>query len=259
MGRVIVGGANVAYEVQGEGDPVVLLHGSTGSRSHWMVSAPALARCNRLVLMDYGGGGETTDLGMPLDLGELVDQVLGVADAESLGRFHVAGWSLGGVIALATPLRAPERVQSAALVCSWARSDAYLMFESDLWRRLLAEDRALFQRYVLQVGFTPEWFTATGDGVESMVELGVSTLSPGAARHAELWTRIDLSGHLGAMTVPVLVVGGRTDRIVPFEHSRVLAESIPGAELVEMDCGHFVPFERADTLAAALSDFFGRH
>jgi len=259
VGRVAVGEAEVAYEMQGEGDPILLLHGSTGGRSHWIFAAPAMADHNRLVLLDYGGGGETTDLGGPLDLDELVDQVLGVADAESLDRFHIAGWSLGGVIATATALRAPERVRSAALICSWATTDTYLQFQSDLWRRLLDGDRNLFQRYLLQIGFTPAWFAATGDAVESVVELGTSMISPGSARHVELWTRIDLSDRLGAISIPTLVIGGRRDIIVPFEHSKTLAKSIKGSQLVEFDCGHYIPFERADELAAALNDFFSRH
>jgi pimeloyl-ACP methyl ester carboxylesterase len=58
---------------------------------------------------------------------------------------------------------------------------------------------------------------------------------------------------------PTLVLGARRDLVVPFEHSVVLAESIKNAELVELDCGHFVPFERPAELAASLTDFFGRH
>ncbi len=258
MGWVAVGAANVAYEVQGEGEPVLLLHGSAGSRSHWMFTAPAMAERNRLVLMDYSGGGETTDLGGPLNIDELVDQVLGVADAESLDRFHVAGWSLGGVIAAATSARAPERVRSAALICSWAASDAYLRFAFDLWQRLLAENPVLFGRYLFQIGFTPEWFASTGDAIESVIELGAS-ISPGAVRHLALDTRIDISDRLGAITVPTLIIGARRDQIVPFEHSQALLDSIKGAELVEFDCGHFVPFERAAELAVTLTDFFGRH
>src|ERR1035438_2421188 len=138
MGSVVVGEANVAYEAQGDGDPVVLVHGSAGSRDHWMFTAPAMAERNRLVLMEYSGGGETTDAGGPLDVDGLVDQVLGVADAENLDRFHLAGWSLGAVIAAATAARSPERVRSAALICGWAQSDAYMRFAFDLWLRLMA-------------------------------------------------------------------------------------------------------------------------
>jgi pimeloyl-ACP methyl ester carboxylesterase len=258
VSSISVGKADVAYEVQGEGEPVVLLHGSAGSRSHWLLSAPAMAQRNRLVLMDYSGGGETTDPGGPLDVDELVDQVLGVADAESLDRFHVAGWSLGAVIAAATAARVPERVRSAALICGWATSDAYMRFSFDLWQRLLAENPELFGRYLFQIGFTPEWFAATGDDIEAAIALGAS-LAPGTARHLELDRRVDISARLSAISAPTLVIGALRDLVVPFGHSGVLAESIAGSELVELDCGHFVPFEQPDELAVALADFFGRH
>jgi len=258
LSSVAVGKASVAYEVQGEGDPVVLLHGSAGSRSHWLLAAPVMTQRNRLVLMEYSGGGETTDPGGPLEVDELVDQVLGVADAESLERFHVAGWSLGAVIAAATAARVPERVRSAAFICGWATSDAYMRFSFDLWQRLLAENPDLFGRYLFQIGFTPEWFAATGDDIEAAIALGAS-LAPGAARHIDLDRRVDISARLSAISAPTLVIGALRDLVVPFGHSRVLAESIAGSELVELDCGHFVPFERPDELAVALTGFFGRY
>jgi pimeloyl-ACP methyl ester carboxylesterase len=258
MGSVAVGSAKVAYEVQGDGEPVVLLHGSAGSRAHWMFTAPAMATSNRLVLVEYSGGGETTDGGGPLEVDQLVDQVLAVADVESMDRFHVAGWSLGGVIAAATAARAPERVRSAAIVCSWVKSDAYIRYSMDLWRRLLVESPRLFQRYLYQIGFTPEWFAATGDAIESVIEIAPA-VSPGTDRHLELDMRIDISDRIGAIRAPTLVIGALRDLVIPFEHSRALADSIADAELLELDCGHFVPFERPEELAAALTGFVGRH
>jgi pimeloyl-ACP methyl ester carboxylesterase len=259
VSRVVVGRATVAYEVQGEGDPVVLLHGSTGGRRHWILVAPFMAQHHQLVLLDYAGGTETTDRGGPLDLDELVDEVLGVADAESIDRFHIAGWSLGGVVAAAAAARAPDRVRSAALVCSWVTTDAYLRFENDLWAELLAKDRALFSRYVLQAGFTSEWFNAIGDAVDLMVEMGTASLSPEAERHRELNRRIDLSSRLSKISSPTLVIGCSRDVIVPFGHSRALSESISGSQLVEFDCGHFLPLEMPEKLAETLIDFFTNH
>jgi pimeloyl-ACP methyl ester carboxylesterase len=255
---VEVGEAAVAYEVQGDGDPVIMVHGSAGSRAHWMFTTPAMVERNRLVLMEYSGGGETTDAGGPLDVDGLVDQVLGVADAENLDRFHLAGWSLGAVIAAATAARSPERVRSAALICGWAQSDAYMRFAFDLWLRLMAETPELFGRYLFQIGFTPAWFAETGDAVEAVLEAGAG-ISSGAARHMELDQRVDIADRLAMISSPTLVLGARRDLVVPFEHSVVLADSIKNAELVELDCGHFVPFERPAELAASLTDFFGRH
>ena len=258
MSRVSVGEASVSYEVQGQGDPVMLLHGSAGSRAHWLLAAPAMAERHRLVLMDYAGGGETTDHGGPLGVDELVDQVLAVADAESLDRFHLAGWSLGAVVAAATAARAPERIRSVALACGWAVSDPYIRFSMGIWQRLAVENPELFSRYLLQIGFTPEWFAATGDAIEAVLAMGAG-LAPGTLRHLDLDTRVDISDELGSIGAPTLVIGARRDLVIPFAHSEALAESIVGAELVELDCGHFVPFEQPDELATALTGFFARH
>lgn len=259
MKSVQVGDLQVAYDVQGEGEPLILLHGSCGSSAHWALVAPALVDACKLILVDYAGGGETPDPGHPLEIDELVDEVLAVADAEGLDSFHVAGWSLGGAIALATAARVPERVRSLVGVNTWARSDAYVRFEMDLWQRLLATDTELFYRYALQIGFTHGWFDVMGEGVEAMLAMGVGTLAPGSARHAELDGRLDIADRIPAITAPTLILGGLHDQIVPFTHSPQLVEQIPDARLVELPCGHMSVFECAEQLATELRAFVLEH
>lgn len=253
MARVQVGDVDVAYEVRGEGDPFVLVHGSTGGARHWAQVEPSLEGF-RLVLPDYAGGAATTDPGGPLEVDDLASQVLGAADAAGAGRFHLAGWSLGAVVAATVAARAPERVRSLALVNGWARTDARMAFTMDLWQRLLATDPELFARYTFADGMTGPTFELLGDSVEDLVPVTATMFSAGSARHAELNTRIDITGRLGAITAPTLVVGGLEDRWIPIEHSRHLAEAVAGARLVELACGHLVPSERAVELGALLVD-----
>lgn len=255
VGDVRVGDVTVAYEVQGSGDPFVLVHGSTGGRAHWMLQAPVLAERFQVVLPEYAGGGETVDPGGPLELDDLVAQVLGAADAAGAERFHLAGWSLGAVVAIALAAQAPERVRSLGLVCGWVTTDARMRFTLDLWQRLLAADPELFARYAWADGATAATFELLGrDGVEAMIPPTTDALAPGSARHAELDTRIDVADRVGSITAPTLVVGGVEDRWVSIEQSRLLAASIPGARLVEMDCGHLIPTERGTELATILLD-----
>lgn len=253
MARVQVGDVDVAYEVHGAGDPFVLVHGSTGGSHHWGQVTPSLDAF-RLVLPDYAGGAGTTDPGGLLELDDLAAQVLGAADAAGADRFHLAGWSLGSVVAAAIAARVPARVRSLSLVSGWARTDARIAFTMDLWQRLLATDTELFARYAFADGLTGEAFELLGPAIHDLVPITAAMLSPGGARHAELNTRIDITDRLGAITAPTLVVGGREDRWIPVDHSRQLAEAIAGARLVELDCGHLVLTERAGELGGLLAD-----
>lgn len=252
MGRVQVGEVEVAYEVSGAGDPFVLVHGSTGGSRHWAQVAPAMTATHRLVVPDYAGGTDTVDTGGPLEVDDLASQVLAAADDAGAERFHLAGWSLGSVVAAVVAARCPGRVRSLALVCGWARTDARLRFTMDLWQRLLAADPDLFARYTFADGLTAGTFDLLGPAVEDLVPVTAATFSPGSARHAELNTRIDIEDRLELISSPTLVVGGLEDRWITIDHSRVLAGAIAGARLVELDCGHLVPSERAAELADLL-------
>jgi 3-oxoadipate enol-lactonase len=252
--RVRVGDADVAYEVQGDGDPLLLVHGSTGSGAHWAQVVPGLVDRFTVVRPDYAGGGATTDPGGPLEVDQLTRQVLGVADDVGAERFGLAGWSLGAVVSAAVAASAPERVTGLTLVCGWAVSDARMRFTFDLWQRLLAADRELFARYSFADGASRQLFEFLGDGVEALIGPTAAGFAPGAERHADLDGRVDIADRLEAITTPTLVVGGVDDRWVPIEHSRHLAAAIAGARLVELDCGHLVLGEKAAELAALLRD-----
>lgn len=251
-----MGTTTVAYEVQGDAgaDAIVLVHGSAGSGQSWRFQLPRLLQGWRVVLPDLAGSGATVDAGDRLEVDDLADQVLAVVDDVGAERVHLAGYSLGAVVALAAAARGPDRVRSLALVCGWARSDARQAVTFDLWRRLFATDRALFARYLLADGHQPDWFEANGAELDDLVELVASGLAPGTDRHAELDARVDATRHLAAVAAPTLVVGARHDRWVPVEHSRQLAAGIVGARLIELDAGHLVLSARADELAGLIAE-----
>ena len=89
--------------------------------------------------------------------------------------------------------------------------------------------------------------------------MAAASLAPGSVRQAELDGRVDIRDRVGAITASTLVVAGVHDRIIPIEHQRALASAIPSARLVELDCGHLVPTERAMELAELLTDWFAGH
>lgn len=255
MGTVHVGDVDIAYSVQGGGDPVVLVHGTTSStEASWLQVAPVLAERFTVIGPDLPGSGASSFSGKQLELDDIVEQMLAAAADAGAERFHLAGWSLGAVVATAMAARAPERVRSLALVCGWVRTDARFRFTLDLWRRLIETDPELFGRYAFADGLTAGSFEALGvEGVEAL--LPTLALAPGSLAQIELDQRIDIADRLGSITAPTLVVGGVEDRWTSIEQSRELAAGIAGARLVELPCGHLIPTEQA----AALNDLLIGH
>jgi pyruvate dehydrogenase E2 component (dihydrolipoamide acetyltransferase) len=102
---------------QGEGDEViVLLHGFGGDLGNWMFNTEALAGGRRVLAIDLPGhGGSTKDVGAG-DLDALTDAVTQVLDARGVERAHLAGHSMGGLVAAELAVRAPDRVSSLALI-----------------------------------------------------------------------------------------------------------------------------------------------
>lgn len=258
MPSVQVGDVEVAYEVQGSGDPFVLVHGSTGSRATWVQQAPTLAARFQVVLPEYAGGGESTNPDRPLEVDELVAQVLGAVDDAGVDTFHLAGYSLGAVVVAALAADHPDRVRSLTLINGWAKTDARMKFTFDLWERLYRADVDLFTRYVLADGLGRETFELFGDGVEAMIPMMAGQFSPGTAWHAELDSRIDIEDKLGSITAPTLIIGGLTDRWVDIAHSRAMAEAIDGSRLEELECGHVSLTEKAPEVTGLLLEHADR-
>jgi pimeloyl-ACP methyl ester carboxylesterase len=263
MGEVTVGDARVAYDVQGSADagapPLVLIHGTTQDRTGWATITPALEATHRIVLPEMPGSGQTVDGAGPLDLDEIVTQIVAVADdalGDATAPFALGGYSLGAVVAAATAARLGRRVTSLSLLCGWATSDAHIRFELALWRDLLERDVETFLRHAFSHGFTDAWFDMVGDEMAGvMAQAGVALVNGlGAARQADLDMRIDIADRLGEVTAPTLVIGATADRFIPFRHSEELAKGIPGARLESIDAGHLCILERAEDVARLMTE-----
>ena len=109
MARVRVGGAEVAYDVQGEGDAVVLLHPTGGSRAAWTLLLPSLTPRWRVVMPEFSGAGETVDDGGPLEVDVLVAQAAGVIDEDAAHGFRCRSEEMSAVVPF--PMFIPRQTQ----------------------------------------------------------------------------------------------------------------------------------------------------
>ena len=260
MATIQVADAMVGYAVEGpeDGIPVLLFHGTTMTRSAWdMVRASMPGDTYRFVLIEFPGSGESSMPAEPLTVDAIVAQGLALMTALGHPVFHVGGYSLGAVIALATAGTAPERVLSVTSLCGWAVADARMRVTFELWKQLIATDPVLFMRYAMADGFTVGALTVAESVIESLLPLTAREIAPGSSAHLDLDITLDITPLVAAVTAPTLIIGAIEDRWVDISHSRSLHGAIAGSTLAELPAGHLVIQELAVDVGALLHAHMG--
>lgn len=260
MATIEVGDATVGYAVEGPdgGVPLLLFHGTTMSRTAWdMVRATMPPDTYRFVLIELPGSGESSMPIAPLTVEAVVEQALALMTHLGLDSFHVAGYSLGAVVALATAAIAPERVTTVTSLCGWAAADARMRVTFELWKRLIAADPELFMRYAFADGFTVAALAAAESIIETLLPFTASQIASGSAAHLDLDIALDITALVPAIAAPALIIGAIEDRWVDIANSRALHATIPGAQLEELPAGHLVIQELAVEVGALLHAHIG--
>ena len=259
MATIQVGDATVGYAVEGPdgGVPLLLFHGTTMDRTAWdMVRAAMPEDAYRFVMVEFPGSGESSlsSSDEPLTVEVIVEQALALMTNLGHERFHIAGFSLGAVTALATAATAPGRTTSVTSLCGWATSDARQRITFGLWQRLIDIDPELFMRYALVDGYTVAGLTVVEPMLDAFLAMGATQVAPGSHAQLDLDMVLDITEQLPSITAPCLIIGGRDDRWVDISHSRSLHENIDGSTLHELPAGHLLIQELAAEVAALLHE-----
>lgn len=225
------------YKVIGEGAPVVLVHGLSGSSLWWKRNIPALASSYRLYLVDLPGFGS---MASPFARFELKDasawlfrwmQTVGIAQA------HLIGHSMGGYICLQVAARHPAAVSRLVLISPAVRAQARHIF--GYVRPLLGTVRHL----------TPHFLPIL---LYDTLRAGPVTI----LRAVNDLLSVEARQELRAVSVPTLLVWGAHDTLVPPSTGSVMLREMPQARLLQLErCGHVSMFEQAEQFNRAVLAF----
>jgi pimeloyl-ACP methyl ester carboxylesterase len=119
-----VNGISLYYETHGSGRPMILLHGGLGSGEMFGPILPALTQSHQVIAPDLQGHGRTADIDRPVDVRLMADDIAALIDHLGLDTPDVAGFSLGGGVALQTAVKYPSRVRRLVAVSANVRRDA---------------------------------------------------------------------------------------------------------------------------------------
>jgi pimeloyl-ACP methyl ester carboxylesterase len=238
LGReVVVEGRRIRFEVAGQGEPVVMVHGLSGSTRWWDRTVPALAARYRVYLVDLPGFGSMRRAEGGFVLSEAAGWLSSWMEAVGLERAHLVGHSMGGYISLMLAARRPDLLRRLVLV-----APAGVPTGRSMHGYLLPLIRA--SRYM-----TPGFLSVL---VRDALRTGPLTLL-GATR--ELLAE-DVRKYLRGIEAPTLLIWGGRDTLVPPSVGGVMREEIPDSRLLVIDgAGHVPMFERAAETNAALLAF----
>ena len=243
----------VSYSVDGPADaPVVVLSNSLGAtRGMWDPQVPPLAERYRVVTYDTRGHGASPAPAGPYSLDDLVDDLVALLDEVGAHRAHVVGLSLGGMIAMRMAAREPDRVDRLVLMCTSAKTDPQGFL--DRAAAVRGGGTANIAPTVVSRWLTPPFAAEHPDLVARLERMIATADDEGYAACCEVVARMDLREDLGRIAAPTLVVSAADDPSLPPEHQRVIADGIPGAELLTLGPGaHLVNLERTLEVTGAL-------
>ncbi|MGE5271586.1 MAG: acetoin dehydrogenase dihydrolipoyllysine-residue acetyltransferase subunit [Thiohalocapsa sp.] len=240
----------------GEGAPIVFVHGFGGDLNSWMFNQPALSERHRTVALDLPGhGGAVKEVGAG-DADAFAAVVADALTALGLERVHLVGHSMGGAIALALAAQRPASVASLTLIAgaglgpeiNGAFIDAFVRAgrrrEAQEALAMLVHDPALVSRAMVEETLRYKRLDGVGAALAAMARAWFPD-----GRQA-----LDLRPALTALPMlPVQVVWGREDRIIPMAHAEALAQRLPVHLLDEV--GHLPHMEKAGEVNRLLAGF----
>jgi len=259
-----VGKYRIHYVEEGDGFPLVLIHGLAGDHTAWRPQIDALSGRHRVVAFDNRGAGQSTQVDEPVTTADLAQDTLALMEALGISRAHIVGRSMGGSIAQHIALRAPERVQSLVLCASFARLDPLgvrvltNMREVLEWRGSWADHA----RHSVQNFVSPEFFNTQRERVAQIERLigGETRLPACYVRQNHACLHHDTLDELQRIACPTLILAGGKDPICSLTATRWMSERIPGAETVIFEkSSHFFLVEEADRFQGLLTDWLRRH
>lgn len=221
--------AELYYEVYGEGEPLVLLHGNSGSIKDFYQQIPALSKQYKVIALDTRGQGKSLDTSKRDYTYKLfADDVKALADHLKMNKINIAGWSDGGNTGLEFALKYPDSLDKLIIIGANAFPEGV--------------EKKITDNFINQM--------------DQLKQLNVSESFNERRLLKIMLTEPRISQkELNKIKSAVLVIAGDRD-VIKKEHTEFMAKQIPFAELkIYKDASHMIPFEKADQLNTDILGF----
>ncbi len=266
MPTVQANGIDIYYEVQGEGEPLVLIPYLAADQACYAFQVAEYAKHFTCFTVDLRGAGlsgkpegtYTTEL--------LADDIAAFMQAAGVDRAHVSGLSLGAATGMWLAARHPARVKSLSLHSAWPKTDPYLRVVVEGWQimaQALGSVTDMVIKGIFPWCFTPELYAARPEYIESLADFVRSRPMPpvdALLRQSGAVLSHDAQEALGSIQAPTQLTFGRHDMATSTRFADPIRTAITYCELVVFEhCAHAPIYEDVDGFNQQTLAFLQRH
>ncbi|HUH96579.1 MAG TPA: alpha/beta fold hydrolase [Anaerolineales bacterium] len=253
MEKARVNGLDIAYERLGGGPALVLIHGYPLDRTTWHEVGSALEKDFDLTIPDLRGLGQSDAADGTYTIADLASDLAGLLDHLQIQKAFIAGHSMGGYVALAFAGAYPGRLRGLGMISTQVAADSPERREGRY--RSAAEVAARGVGVVVEA-MTPKF--SADPHVQSFVRALMQRQRPAGLIGSlqAMAERPDSSQVLKAFKLPVVIVHGDADELIPVERGREMKAAVPNAHYVELPrVGHMPMMDNPRAVTEALRFF----
>jgi pimeloyl-ACP methyl ester carboxylesterase len=265
MPVVQANGIDLNYEVQGEGEPMVLIPYLAADQACYAFQVAEYAKHFTCFSVDLRGAGLSAKPEGSYTTELFADDIAAFMQAVGIERAHVFGLSLGAAAGMWLAGKYPGLVKSLSLHSAWPATDEFIRVVVDGWR-IMAEGLGSVTEMVIKgifpFCFTPELYAARPEYIDSLADFVRGRPMPPVdafLRQAGAVLSHDATGVLDSVTAPTLVTYGRHDIVTSTRFAGPIRAAVPGAELIVFeDCAHTPIYENVEAFNAQTLEFLQR-
>lgn len=262
MPKIKLNGIDINYRIDGSAGTagtILLINGLADDLESWGFQVPAFVEAGyKVVSFDNRGIGKSDAPAGPYTSRQMADDAKALVDELGLSDFHLIGVSMGGMIAQEYALTYPDGVKSATFACTYGVADPFCQTMFAMWGDLAQKiDVPFVMRDVMLWAFTGPFFEdRPADAAEFAA--GMAELKMGVPAYMAQLSVIqthDALDRVKNLKMPVLVLAGEEDILIPVRLSRRLHDAIPGSAWKTVPGGHACLWETPEPFNTAYLDY----
>lgn len=264
----------ICYEVKGEGEPLLLVHGFGSEKESWNAQFEPLSEHFKVIRFDNRGAGESERPNQPYQMETFADDAAALLNQLNIKKTNIVGWSLGGMVVQQFAVMYPERIKKIVLINTlpkWPGEEKGLnMYKNDQiagYHRKMEDPKAAFfegarlnysRKFRKKMEENPQ---KTFHGLFSAQDLiDISVLHPATPQDIKNYTHAlktyDVMDKLSEIEEETLIITAEKDRITPLSMNKIIHKRIPNSKLIVLEgVGHGSPREKAPTVNTNIIEF----